>query len=84
MGLANRLVDKGAARAEAIALAHQLVALPQRCLRSDRRSMYESWSLSLEEALRNETRLGMATLMGGEMSDNVQRFTRGGEGRHGT
>ena len=36
MGLANRVVAAGGALAAAVALAHQLAALPQFCLRSDR------------------------------------------------
>src|SRR5512143_1162032 len=38
MGLANRLVPPGQARDAAVALAQELAALPQTCLRSDRRS----------------------------------------------
>src|SRR2546425_5010409 len=38
MGLVNRLAPKGGALAAAIALASDLAALPQRCLRSDRLS----------------------------------------------
>src|SRR5262249_55005515 len=40
MGLANRLVDRGEARDAAVALAKQLAAFPQRCLRGDRLSSY--------------------------------------------
>src|SRR5207237_7194687 len=36
MGLANRIVPKGQALVEALKLANELAALPQRCLRSDR------------------------------------------------
>ena len=36
MGLVNRLVPPGQALAAAVALAHELAALPQICLRSDR------------------------------------------------
>ncbi|MCX7621442.1 MAG: crotonase/enoyl-CoA hydratase family protein, partial [Acidimicrobiales bacterium] len=54
MGLANRLVAPGCALASAKDLARQLAAFPQRCLRADRRSAYEQWSLGLVDALRNE------------------------------
>ena len=50
----NRLVPKGQALAAARQLAHELTNFPQRCLRSDRLSAYEQWSLPYEEALRNE------------------------------
>jgi len=45
MGLANRLVEPGDARKAAVALAADLAALPQRCLREDRASSYEQWGL---------------------------------------
>jgi enoyl-CoA hydratase len=41
MGLANRLVEPGQARAVAEALAADLARFPQTCLLSDRRSAYE-------------------------------------------
>ena len=50
MGLANRVVAPGEALAAAVALAHQLAALPQFCLRSDRMSALEQWGLTEEEA----------------------------------
>src|SRR5216117_312878 len=59
MGLVNRLVPPGETRAAAIALAHELARFPQRCLRSDRLSAYEQWSLPFEEAMRNEARRGL-------------------------
>lgn len=83
MGLANRLVEPGRALEEALALARQLAAFPQRCLRSDRLSSYEQWSYSLEDALRNETRLGSAVLRSGETREGARRFADGA-GRHGS
>jgi enoyl-CoA hydratase len=80
IGLANRVVPAGEALPAALALAQQLAALPQRCLREDRLSLLEQWGLSEEEALANEWRHGMATLAGG--LDGVQAFL-GGAGRHG-
>ncbi len=82
MGLANRLVPKGTALDAARALATDLSRLPQRCLRSDRRSSYEQWSLSLDEALRMETRLGLEVIRSGETAEGARRFA-GGAGRHG-
>src|SRR4029453_2947194 len=66
MGLANRLTEPGSALDEAIALAKQLAAFPQRCLRSDRLSSYRQWSLPLADALVEETRLGLAVIESGE------------------
>ncbi len=82
LGLANRLVPKGRALAEAVALAHELARLPQRCLRSDRRSAYEQWDLPLEAALRHETRLGLEVIRSGETREGAARFAAGA-GRHG-
>jgi enoyl-CoA hydratase len=82
MGLVNRLVAPGTARDAAVALAHEVAALPQRCLRNDRRSSYEQWSLDQDEALRRETELGLETLRSGEALDGATRFASGA-GRHG-
>ncbi len=66
IGLANRVVPKGDARAAAEALAAELVRFPQRCMRNDRLSAYEQFDLGMAEALRNETRRGLETLASGE------------------
>ncbi|MBI3634918.1 MAG: crotonase/enoyl-CoA hydratase family protein [Candidatus Rokubacteria bacterium] len=83
MGLANRIVPKGGALAAATALAHELSALPQRCLRSDRLSAYEQWSLGWREATLNEFHRGMTVIQSGEALQGATRFA-GGAGRHGT
>ncbi len=77
IGLANRLVAPGQALAEAVKLAHEIAARPQAALRSDRLSSYEQWSLTLDEALANEYRHGMATLETGEMFDGLSRYASG-------
>jgi len=77
MGLANRLAEPGAALEDALVLARELVALPQLCLRSDRRSSYEQWSLSLADALANEYEHGMSTLASGEMFQGLDRYGSG-------
>jgi enoyl-CoA hydratase len=82
MGLANRVVPAGAARAEAEALARTLAELPQTCLRSDRRSVYEGSHLDLDAALALEYALGRVTRDSGESRDGAARFAAG-EGRHG-
>ena len=82
MGLANRVVPAGAARAEAEALARTLAELPQTCLRSDRRSAYEGSDLDLDAALAREYALGRVTRDSGESRAGAARF-RAGEGRHG-
>jgi enoyl-CoA hydratase len=83
MGLVNRVVAPGEARAAAQALARELAAFPQTCLRGDRLSALEQWDLSEEEATRNELRHGQATIASGETLEGAQRFS-GGVGRHGS
>lgn len=82
IGLANRLVGKGEARAAAEKLAAELATLPQSCLRSDRQSLIAQQSLPFDEAMRRETELGMRTIASGETAAGAARFS-GGAGRHG-
>ena len=82
MGLANRLVEPGEARDAAVALAHDLALLPQRCMRTDRQSAIAQWSLDLGEALSLETDVGLETIRSGETLHGASRF-RDGAGRHG-
>lgn len=79
MGLANRLVEPGAALSHALEEAHALARLPQRCLRSDRLSAYES----LDIALDREFARGLEVIASGETAEGAERFRRGA-GRHGT
>jgi enoyl-CoA hydratase len=82
MGIANRVVPHGQALEAAVRLAHGLARFPQRCLRSDRLSAYEQWSLSYDEALRNELRRGREVIESGETAAGAASFARG-QGRHG-
>jgi enoyl-CoA hydratase len=82
MGLANRIVEPGKALAMAKHLAREIAAFPQRCMRSDRMSAYEGWTMPLEEALANEYRHGIATIQSGETLAGAERF-RSGAGKHG-
>ena len=83
MGLANRLTEPGRALEGALELAGSLARLPQTCLRSDRLSSYEQWSLPTAEAIRNEFRHGMQVIESGETVAGAIRFAAGA-GRHGT
>jgi enoyl-CoA hydratase len=82
MGLANRVVPPGRARAEAEALAREIARFPQICMRADRRSAHEQWTLPLDEALANEYRCGMAAIEAGETRSGAERFASG-RGRGG-
>ena len=83
MGLANRLVEPGGALAAAVALAEDLAHFPPHCLRSDRESSYDQWSLDIDAALLRETELGLTVIASGETEEGARRFAAG-EGRHGT
>jgi enoyl-CoA hydratase len=82
MGLANRIVEPSKALATAKELAREIAAFPQRCMRSDRMSAYQAWTMPLEEALANEYRHGIATIQSGETLAGAERF-RSGAGKHG-
>ncbi|MFN2582149.1 MAG: crotonase/enoyl-CoA hydratase family protein [Candidatus Dormibacteria bacterium] len=83
MGLVNRVVPAGTALDAARALAHELAELPQTCMRSDRLSSYEQWSMPMSDALRNETQHGLEVIASGETLEGAERFRRGA-GRHGS
>jgi len=82
IGLANRKVPAGEALAAARALAHEIAALPQTCLRNDRASVLRQGGRSLREALAQEFALGLETLRTDETQQGAARFVAGA-GRHG-
>lgn len=82
MGLANRVVPKGTSRQAAEELAAEIARFPQVTMRNDRQSAYASLDLSLDAALANEFRLGVASLSTGEGADGAASFATG-KGRHG-
>ncbi len=83
MGLANRVAPPGEVLAVAIDLAEQIAAFPQACMRNDRRSVLDQWSLDWDAAITNEAQLGLETLASGETAAGAARFASG-QGRHGT
>lgn len=82
IGLANRVVPDGQALPAAIELAREIAAFPQTCVRNDRKSALEQWSLGWDEATANEIGLGIETLRSGEAAAGAARFTAG-QGRGG-
>jgi enoyl-CoA hydratase len=81
MGLVNRVVPKGGARAAAEALAAEIARFPQVCMRGDRLSAYQQWDLSLDAALVNELEHGRKALAA-EARTGAARFAEG-KGRGG-
>lgn len=80
IGLANRLVPKGQARAAAEELAAQLAALPQLCLRADRLSALHQWGQTEQDAMDFE--FGSLAKVSTELLAGAKRFVDGA-GRHG-
>lgn len=82
IGLVNRVAEPGQALDDAVALANELAALPQHCMRSDLRSSKDQWSLDMSAALLHETQLGLEVVASGETREGATRFAEGA-GRHG-
>ena len=80
IGLANRVVARGQAREAAEALAAELAALPQQCLRADRLSALNQWGMPESEAMDAE--FGSMSRVAAESLSGAKRFADGA-GRHG-
>ncbi|UNO43154.1 crotonase/enoyl-CoA hydratase family protein [Streptomyces sp. MST-110588] len=81
MGLVNRVVPRGRARAEAQRLAAALARFPQRCLRGDRASVLDQEGQPEEAAMAAEYRHGTESLH--DSLTGAARFAAGA-GRHGS
>lgn len=81
IGLANRIVPVGQARAAAEELAAELAHLPQQCLRADRLSVLHQWGESESAAMAFE--FTSLARVAEESVAGAQRFAEGA-GRHGT
>lgn len=75
-GLADRVVPAGEALAAAKALAADIAAFPQLCLRADRLSAFQHWDRPLDAALTGEAYGGIAPLQG-EAVAGAARFAAG-------
>jgi enoyl-CoA hydratase len=82
IGLANYLTTDDTALPRALQLANDIAAFPQLCLRKDRTSALNQWSLSEEDALAAEFAGGLDVLKAGSARDGAARFTAG-HGRSG-
>ncbi len=80
IGLANRVVPHGQGRAAAEALAAELAALPQQCLRADRLSALHQWGMSESAAMDAE--FASMSKVAAESLAGARRFADGA-GRHG-
>jgi enoyl-CoA hydratase len=83
IGLVDRVVEPGGALEAALTLARRLAEFPQAALRADRRSAYGQWSMSTDEAMREEFREGNRVIASGQAQEGARRFAEGA-GRHGS
>ncbi len=81
IGLVDRVVRPGSAREAAEALATELAALPQECLRNDRLSVLDQEGLPEAEAMARELEHGLRSLDADALA-GARRFAEGA-GRHG-
>ena len=82
IGLANRVVPAGEALAAAQALARDIAAFPQTCMRNDRASVMNQAGKAHEVAMAYEFEVGLESLMV-DGQHGAARFA-GGAGRHGS
>ncbi len=80
IGLANRVVPAGQARAAAEALAHDLARFPQVTMRADRAAVYAHAGMDEAAAIATEFTGALGTL--GVAVEGAGRFAAG-KGRHG-
>lgn len=83
IGLVNRLVEPGEALSSSMQLAREIASFPQTCMRQDRLSVYEQWSLSDEQAIENEINRGMESLRSHDAIDGAIAFSEAKNWRHG-
>jgi enoyl-CoA hydratase len=78
IGLINRVIPPGQARAAAIELAREIAQLPQRSLRADRATAYARWSRDIGESPRIETERG-APAVAADARTGASGFAGGGD-----
>ena len=81
IGLCEQVVDEGSAREAAEAMARNIARFPQEAVRADRRSVLETYGLSVRESLRREWANGVEAHFK-EGAEGAERFASG-LGRHG-
>lgn len=82
LGLVNRVVPHGTARAAAVELAREIARMPQTCLRGDRMSARAQWGEDESVAMAREFEIGLGSLAA-EGVTGAARFSEG-RGRGGS
>jgi enoyl-CoA hydratase len=75
MGLVNRVVDDGTARAAAVELATSIADFPWACVVADRASLYDGLGRPEAAALAGEAGRGRDVILAPEFAAGVERFT---------
>jgi enoyl-CoA hydratase len=75
MGLVNRIVDDGTARAAAVELATSIADFPWACVVADRASLYDGLGQPEAAALAGEAERGRDVILAPEFAAGVERFT---------
>jgi enoyl-CoA hydratase len=81
IGLCEKVVPEGEARAEAEAMAHEIARFPQQAVRADRASIIATRGMSVRDGLEHEWSHGLEATRN-EGVAGAARFS-GGAGRHG-
>lgn len=76
IGLANEVVPGGQSLTRAIELAHEIAALPQPAIRTDKEAAVRGFGMPLADGLRVEAECFDRLLDGPEMAEGVERFNR--------
>src|SRR5262245_43799625 len=63
IGLANEVVPEGKALERALEMAHEIAALPQGAIRSDKETMVRNVGRTYEEQLRQELEMALSMFM---------------------
>jgi len=82
IGLVSEIVPTGTARSRAEDLALEISNFPEKCMLADRLSAYQQEGLTMEDALKNEFKLGKEVVFSPGFFEGPTRFAQG-EGRHG-
>ena len=81
IGLCEKVVPRGKARGAAEALAQEIARFPQAAVLADRRNVYETYGLTVREALKCEW-ANSVDVHFREGAEGARRFSQG-KGRHG-
>lgn len=82
IGLCEKVVGHGQARSAAEELARTIAGFPQAAVKADRRNVYETYGLSIGNAMRTEWKNGVNAHLE-EGAAGAKRFSAG-SGRHGS